>query len=87
MFDYRLYFMKPQTGQILRFAEYQAPNDEAAISLAREEEGNHALELWSGGRKVQRIEPVDSAFRIAARWKQALSKGGQPSASGVSSAE
>lgn len=40
---YRLYFMDPRTGHIIRFEEHQAPNDEAALALAREQEGANPL--------------------------------------------
>jgi hypothetical protein len=66
---YRLYFMKPGSGKILRFAEFEAPDDEAAEALAQEHEGAEALELWSRKRKVIRFEPFsqhgDPALRAA----------------------
>jgi hypothetical protein len=49
---FRLYFLNA-TGGILRFAEFEAPDDEAAIALAGEHEGEHALELWCEKRKVR----------------------------------
>jgi hypothetical protein len=69
MLYYRLYFMCPHTGHIMRFAEYEAQHDEAAIALAREHEGAHALELWSERRKVARIEPSDPAIQTVANWQ------------------
>lgn len=69
MLYYRLYFMCPRTGRIMRFAEYEAPHDEAAMALAREHEGAHALELWSERRKVARIEPSDWATPTVANWQ------------------
>lgn len=53
---YRLYFMHPYTGHIERFAEFEAPDDAQALSLAREHIGDHPLELWCGRRKVHRIQ-------------------------------
>lgn len=53
---YRLYFMDPRTGHIMRFAEFEAADDESALALAREHDGSHASELWNEGRKVARIE-------------------------------
>ena len=55
---YRLYFMHPMSGHIERFAEYEAPDDAAALDLAVEHAGEHPLELWSGHRKVKRIEAL-----------------------------
>lgn len=59
---YRLYFMNPRDGHILRFAEFSAPDDAAAFVLAREHEGENPLELWSGARKVSRIEAYASSM-------------------------
>ena len=53
---YRLYFMDPYSGHIRRFAEFEAPDDEAAFGLAIEHIGDQPLELWSEHRKVRRIE-------------------------------
>jgi len=55
---YRLYFMHPYSGHILRFAKFHAADDEAATDLASEHIGESALELWSGHRKVIHIAPV-----------------------------
>ncbi len=65
MLYYRLYFMKPGTGHIIRFEEYEAPGDEAAIVLAEEHVGDHPLELWCQHRKVRAFEPVDPELRAA----------------------
>lgn len=65
MSNYRLYFMSPQSGHILRFAEYEAPDDRSAEALAREHEGERVLELWCGHRKVARIEAADPARQLA----------------------
>ena len=59
MLYYRLYFMSARTGHILRFAEYEAPDDAAATALAGEQEGEHALELWCRDRRVAGFEPSD----------------------------
>lgn len=63
MLYYRLYFMSSRTGHIIRFAEYEAPDDSAAMALARQQEGEQALELWCQRRKVGRLEPSASASR------------------------
>lgn len=62
---YRLYFMNAGTGHIDRFAEFEAPTDEAAEGLAAEHEGEQPLELWCLNRKVRRFEPAP-ALRTAA---------------------
>jgi hypothetical protein len=53
---YRLYFMHPHTGHIERFAEFEAPDHEAALALASEHVGENPLELWCDRCKVRRIE-------------------------------
>ena len=68
---YRLYFMDPRTGHIIRFVEQEAADDQSALALAREQEGAHPLELWTGHRKVGRIEAADPVSRIVERWRRA----------------
>ena len=71
MFYYRLYFMSARTGHIMRFAEYEAPDDGSAMALAREQVGEHALELWCRHRRVGSFEPAEAARRATAaggRW-------------------
>jgi hypothetical protein len=60
---YRLYFIGPQDGHIRRFAELEAPDDAVASHLAREHEGEMALELWSLGRKILRLEATDGELK------------------------
>jgi hypothetical protein len=60
MLYYRLYFMHPRTGSILRFADFEAPDDGHALDLAREHAGEQPLELWNERRKVHRIEAPSS---------------------------
>lgn len=60
MLYYRLYFMNPDTGHIERFADFEAPDDDQALSLACEQIGDCALELWNERRKVHRIEALTS---------------------------
>lgn len=67
MLYYRLYFISARTGHIMRFAEFEAPDDASATDLARGQEGEHALELWCRHRRVASFEPADPASRIAAR--------------------
>ena len=74
MLHYRLYFMHPWTGHILRFTEFEAQDDLTAFALARPHIGNHPLELWCEGRKVRRIDAgVDEREAVPdATWVGAL---------------
>lgn len=56
LFYYRLYFLHPSSDRILRFAEFEASDDGAAIALAADHEDGPPRELWCGGRKVKRFE-------------------------------
>ena len=66
---YRLYFMSERNGHFQSFAEYEAPDDESAIALAAEADGEFARELWCGRRMVAEIERVDPASRMTATWQ------------------
>jgi len=52
--------MHPYSGHIERFAEFEAPDDEAALALAREHVGDNPLELWCERRKVSRIDAIST---------------------------
>lgn len=54
---YRLYFLNDRTGHIDRFEEFDVDDDEAAVARAHRQLGTSPLELWSGGRKVSRLDP------------------------------
>ena len=60
MLYYRLYFMTA-AGRIRRFAEFDAPHDEAAITLAAEHAGEQPLELWCEKRMVRRFAAAAEA--------------------------
>ena len=62
---YRLYFLHRFSGHIVRFAEFEAPDDGAALALAAEHEGDQPLELWCEHRKVKRFEEVGDRRRRA----------------------
>ena len=64
---YRLYFMDRFSGHILRFADFEAPDDDAAAALAGEYVAENPLELWSGHRKVRRLEPLTATRAPAAQ--------------------
>ena len=52
---YRLYLLSNPDGRFVGFEEIDAPDDAAAVRLAEHRCGNHALELWCGGRKIKSI--------------------------------
>jgi len=54
---YRLYFMDAFSGHIHKFHEYEAADDETAISAANDWRGQSRCELWSGRRKVKSWPP------------------------------
>lgn len=60
---YRLYFLNSPNGGIVRFEELDAQSDEQATRQARMHQGEHALELWTGSRRVAQIEAADSGVR------------------------
>ena len=64
---YRLYFMHSFSGHIERVAEFDAPDDDAAATLAGEHLGEAPLELWCEHRKVRRFEAPALAPASAAR--------------------
>ena len=53
---YRLYHMSPGNGHILRFDEFEASGDEAALVFANGKLNAHPMELWEQHRKVSRLE-------------------------------
>lgn len=57
---YRLYFLDPASGHIDRFEEFDAADDGAAVAVASQSIGEAPLELWSGARKVQRLDAVQT---------------------------
>lgn len=65
MLYYRLYFMNRYSGHIDRCAEFEAPDDGAALDLASEHIGESPLELWSGRRKVRRIEALAASVQVS----------------------
>lgn len=55
MLYYRLYMLADPDGRFIGFEEIEAPDDAAAVRLAERRCGNHALELWCGGRKIRSL--------------------------------
>ena len=55
---YRLYFMNRRTGHIERFEEFDAAGDAAAIERAERHSAAAPIELWSGTKKIFRLDPA-----------------------------
>ena len=55
---YRLYFMQRFSGHIDHFREFEAEDDDAAITLAESWREDRPMELWNRERKLRRWEPV-----------------------------
>jgi hypothetical protein len=56
MATYRLYFLDPHARHIEAFEEYEAGGDAEAIERADTRRDRAPLELWSGCKKVHRID-------------------------------
>lgn len=52
--DYRLYFLDRHSGHIRSALDLRAEDDSTAIDLA-EQTGSEPWELWTGARKVFRL--------------------------------
>lgn len=55
---YRLYYLEGPNCTISDFNEFEVAGDAAAIAAADRLHRMGAMELWCGGRKVRRWEPV-----------------------------
>jgi hypothetical protein len=71
---YRLYFMDRRTGHIDRFEEFDAAGDAAAIERAERHSAAAPIELWSGAKKIFRLEATaqiapGARAATAARWQ------------------
>jgi len=53
---YRLYFMDRFSGHIDHFREFEAENDEAALSTAERWHDGETMELWNLERKLKHWE-------------------------------
>ena len=73
MTPYRLYYFQPRSHGLVRFADFNAPSDEAATALALEEVGDLAMELWRDHQKLVEIDATDVASRVMAKRRQAFS--------------
>ena len=67
--DYALYFINSKLGYFERELPLDAVNDQVAIGIARRHCGCQALELWCGGRLVERFPeqpPLAPPSQVAA---------------------
>lgn len=69
MVYYRLYLLREPDGRFVGFEEIEAPDDVEAVRLARRHEGQQALELWCGKRRVKTFPAADSET-VAAETKR-----------------
>jgi hypothetical protein len=58
---FRLYFLSPQDGRFLRFTEFEAPDDAAAVALAEAHRDGGPMELWCRQRKVRAFDGTGMA--------------------------
>jgi len=52
---YNLYYINGRMGYFDRSDAFDAMNDEEAVGIATRRAGSQPLELWCGGRLVQRF--------------------------------
>ena len=67
MATYRLYLLNPRTNRIEGFEEYEADGDVEAIERADRSRDRAPLELWSGCKKIHRIEGLAQTASAPAR--------------------
>jgi hypothetical protein len=72
MVSYRLYFFRPRSHGLVRFADFEAPSDDAAMAFANEERGELALELWRDHKKLAEIDGINFTSRVWSRPRLAL---------------
>jgi hypothetical protein len=53
---YRLYLLD-KDDHIIRRAEFELPDDQHALTKARQLIDGRTVELWSGARRIARIDP------------------------------
>lgn len=64
---YDLCFIKEPMGYFERTETFDALNDEVAVSIAQRHQSEQPLELWSGGRLVERFGPTTPAVAAPAK--------------------
>jgi hypothetical protein len=67
--QYRLYFLGIRTGRIESHEQFEARDDEEALSFIQPHVGDHPLELWTGGRRIARF---DTALALSGLSSQGL---------------
>jgi hypothetical protein len=67
MVFYRLYHLRGSASEVESFHEFDAEDDGGAIAESEARRGIHAMELWSGHRKVKRWDPQIPASSSADR--------------------
>ena len=60
MLYYRLYFMDRFSGHIDHFREFEAEDDDSALTTAEGWRTDQPMELWNRQRKLRRWEPDGS---------------------------
>lgn len=63
--NYRLYRIHPDSGHFMGVEEIHAPDDGSAMNEARQHVDGNSVELWEGGRKVTRIDPMRDGPALA----------------------
>ena len=58
MHYYRLYFMDGFSGHIDHFREFEAENDEPALTIAEGWRGDRPMELWNRHRKLKHWDDI-----------------------------
>lgn len=64
--EYRLYLLGPE-DRIRSGFDFVAEDDIAAYAEAKRRHHNHAVEVWSGARKVLRLDAKSNASASEAR--------------------
>ncbi len=60
--EYRLYRLDPDTGHFAGVEELFAADDVSAVHTVQQRRLDTAVELWSGGRKITRLDaPPETA--------------------------
>jgi len=63
--EYRLYRLSPESGHITAAEEMVAADDVAAVHEVRQRRFDVPVELWSGKRKVTRIDATPEGAAVA----------------------
>jgi hypothetical protein len=58
---YRLYFMDRFSGHIDHFREFEAEDDDSALTIAERWREDQPMELWNRERKLRRWDAAEQA--------------------------